>query len=135
MLQSQMPALGTLRNDMGAYGGPCACRWNNPGIEGRQTLDYRVESLIAPESIELNQNYPNPFNPSTTVSFFLEKESQVTLRVFNVLGEEVATILSDRVESGNHQITWNAGNLAGGVYLLRLETPHAVKTKKMILMK
>jgi flagellar hook assembly protein FlgD len=120
---------------MGAYGGPRACSWNNPGIEVNQTLDYQVESLVAPESIELNQNYPNPFNPSTTVSFFIEKESQVTLSVYNVLGEEVATILSDRVEPGSHQITWDAGNLAGGIYLMRLETPQAIKTKKMILMK
>jgi hypothetical protein len=88
-----------------------------------------------PSEFYLSQNYPNPFNPSTTIEFDLPKTRKVTLKVFNILGEEVATLVSDRLSTGSYSYDWDASNLASGVYLYRLETGEYVETKKMILMK
>jgi hypothetical protein len=83
----------------------------------------------------LYQNYPNPFNPTTTIEFDLPKTSEVTLKVFNILGEEVATLLSASLLSGSHSVEWDASNLASGVYLYRLQAGDFIDTRKMVLMK
>jgi hypothetical protein len=83
----------------------------------------------------LSQNYPNPFNPSTNIEFDLPKTSKVTLKVFNILGEEVATLLSASLLSGSHSVEWDASNLASGVYLYRLQAGDYVETRKMVLMR
>jgi len=85
--------------------------------------------------LNLSTNYPNPFNPTTTIQFDLPRTSEVTLKVFNILGEEVATLVSDRLSAGSYSYEWNASNIASGVYLCRLETKGYVETKKMILMR
>ena len=87
------------------------------------------------DRFDLHQNYPNPFNPTTTIEFDLPKTSNVTLKIFNILGEEVTTLVSDRLSAGSYSYEWDANNLASGVYLYRLETQGFVETKKMILMK
>ncbi|UCG55151.1 MAG: T9SS type A sorting domain-containing protein, partial [Dehalococcoidia bacterium] len=86
--------------------------------------------------------YPNPFNPSTTIEFDLPKTSQVTLKIYNILGEEVATLVSDRLTAGSYSYEWNASNLSSGVYLYRLsvgsltgEAGDFVETRKMVLMR
>jgi predicted outer membrane repeat protein len=129
------PAWGTIRNDMGAYGGPCACRWNFYRPIEEKVMTQGRNELDIPRSLTLFQNYPNPFNPSTTISFSIDKSEFVTLRIYNMLGEEVETVISRQLAAGHHQIQWNAENLAGGMYLIRLETPQAVKIKKMVLLK
>jgi hypothetical protein len=96
-------------------------------------LEYFEKGL--PSKFIFYQNYPNPFNPITTIEFDLPKTSEVTLKVFNILGEEVATIVSDRLSAGSYSYEWNAGNLASGVYLYRLQSGDYVETRKMILMK
>ncbi|MBS4027005.1 MAG: T9SS type A sorting domain-containing protein [Ignavibacteriales bacterium] len=69
----------------------------------------------------LSQNYPNPFNPKTTVSFFLPHNSTVTLKIYNILGQEVKTLLNnEKLELGNHVVDWNASNVSSGVYFYRL---------------
>jgi hypothetical protein len=83
----------------------------------------------------LSQNYPNPFNPVTTIEFDLPKTSEVSLKVFNILGEEVTTLVSDKLYAGSYTYKWDASNLASGVYLYRLEAEDFVETMKMILMK
>jgi hypothetical protein len=83
----------------------------------------------------LNQNYPNPFNPITTIGFDLTKTSNVTLKIFNIIGEEVAILVSDKLTAGSYNYDWNAGNLASGVYLYRLQAGDYVETRKMILMR
>ena len=88
-----------------------------------------------PERVYIYQNYPNPFNPITTIKFDLPKTSEVMLKVFNILGEEVTTLVSDRLSAGSYSYEWNASNIASGVYLCRLETKGYVETKKMILMR
>jgi hypothetical protein len=88
-----------------------------------------------PSSSHLEQNYPNPFNPSTTISYDLPTRSHVTLRIFNVLGQEVATLVDDEVGAGRHQVRWNAGRLASGVYLYRIQSGTFVQTKKTVLVR
>jgi hypothetical protein len=94
-------------------------------------------------SWKLEQNYPNPFNPTTTIEFSLPKKSNVTLEIFNVLGERVTTLLSASLLSGSYQYQWDASGQPGGIYFYRLvtksplsgESGEFVEVKKMILMK
>jgi hypothetical protein len=83
----------------------------------------------------LLQNYPNPFNPITNIEFSIPKSKFVTLKVYNILGEEVATLVSEKLNAGKYKYDWNAGSLASGVYLYRLQTGEYIETKKMILMR
>lgn len=79
-----------------------------------------VENTI-PEQYALNQNYPNPFNPSTVISFSLRIESKVSLKVYNILGQEIAHLINGSLAAGNQEVTFNASRLASGVYIYRLE--------------
>ncbi len=88
-----------------------------------------------PDHFTLYQNYPNPFNPITTIEFDLPKTSEVCLKVLNILGEEVTTLLSASLLSGSYKYEWDASNLASGVYLYRLQAGDYVQTRKMVLMK
>jgi hypothetical protein len=81
------------------------------------------------------QNYPNPFNPTTTISFGIAVQSAVSLKVFDVLGREVATILSQELLAGNYDRQWNAENFPGGIYFCRLQTGNSIKTRKLLLLK
>ncbi|MBN2602875.1 MAG: choice-of-anchor J domain-containing protein [Candidatus Thermoplasmatota archaeon] len=85
------------------------------------------------EIFVLYQNYPNPFNPFTTIEFSLPKTSRVILKVYNVLGEEISTLVSDRLEAGSYSYQWDASNLASGVYLCRLQACNFTEIRKMIL--
>lgn len=89
-----------------------------------------------PASFYVNQNYPNPFNPSTTISFGLPSQSNVDLRIFNILGQQVAVLINNESRSaGRYNIQFNASNFASGTYIYRLTSGSNVVTKKMILMK
>jgi hypothetical protein len=97
-------------------------------------LNIAPGQIAIPAKFILAQNYPNPFNPSTTIEFDLPKSSEVTLKVFNILGEEVATLVSDRLSAGSYSYEWNASHLASGVYLYRLKAGDYIETRKMVLM-
>jgi len=88
-----------------------------------------------PEAFSLAQNYPNPFNPSTVISYQLASAGRVDLRVFDVLGREVAVLVSGAQSSGTHSVNFNGSALASGVYLYRLSIGSTTITKKMLLMK
>jgi hypothetical protein len=88
-----------------------------------------------PVFYDLKQNYPNPFNPTTSIEFDLPKTAEVTLKIYNVLGEEVITLLSGSVSAGSYQYEWDASGSASGVYLYKLQAADYVKTLKMVLMK
>ena len=92
-----------------------------------------VEAL--PTEYRLEQNYPNPFNPSTAIRFALPADGNVTLKVYNAIGQEVATLLDAYTAAGRHEIRWDAKSLPSGVYLYRLAAGTVVETKKMTLMK
>ena len=87
------------------------------------------------EDFALKQNYPNPFNPSTTVEYNIREAELVTLKVFDVLGEEVVTLVNEEKSAGTHNVTFNAGNLPSGLYFYTIKTGKFVSTKKMILLK
>jgi L-ascorbate metabolism protein UlaG (beta-lactamase superfamily) len=93
------------------------------------------KNLSTSQSITLHQNYPNPFNPSTTIEFSLPHTEFVTLEIYNVLGKEVATLVSEKVPAGGHKYNWNASGLASGIYLYQLKTQSFIETKKLVLLK
>lgn len=83
----------------------------------------------------LEQNYPNPFNPSTTISFTLSETGNATLKVFNMLGQEVATLANERLNAGNYTFNFDASALASGMYIYRLQAQNQTVTKRMMLIK
>jgi hypothetical protein len=90
---------------------------------------------LTAQGYRLGQNYPNPFNPSTTIRFTVLQTGRVTLTVYNAIGAEVATLLSQEVAGGSHEIIWNAGDLPSGTYFYRLQAGGFVETKRLILLK
>jgi hypothetical protein len=88
-----------------------------------------------PVEFILEQNYPNPFNPSTTIEFTLPKSDFVTLKVYNLLGEEITTLVSEKLSAGMHQFEWDARELARGLHLYRIEAGEFVQCKKLVLMR
>ncbi|MBN2365376.1 MAG: T9SS type A sorting domain-containing protein [Calditrichaeota bacterium] len=99
------------------------------------TTAIASEVKAIPANLTLYQNYPNPFNPRTTIEFELPMNTEVTLKIYNILGEEVATLLSDFLLSGSYEFQWDAGKYASGVYYYRLQAGDYVETKKMVLMR
>ena len=83
----------------------------------------------------LYQNYPNPFNPTTTIEFSISKTIFVTLKIYDILGEEVATLVSDRLNTGSYSYEWDARDLASGIYLYRLQAGEYVVSRKMALLR
>ena len=120
-----------------------------PIIQKAKTATSRYQIIIKPSAslvsnevttglpteVSLDQNYPNPFNPSTVIRFKLPENSKVQLQVFDVLGRQVAELVNRRVEAGFHQITFDARNLASGMYIYRLQVGNSVITKKLTLIK
>ena len=88
-----------------------------------------------PREMALYQNYPNPFNPSTDIKFALPEQSDVTIEVFNILGQKTATVAQGLFPAGYHSVTWNASNNASGVYYYRLTAGDKTMVKKMMLLK
>jgi hypothetical protein len=103
------------------------------------SVPFRVINSVAPTTLpttfQLHQNYPNPFNPSTTISYDLPTRSHVTLRIFNVLGQEVATLVDGEVQAGRHEVGWNAARMTSGVYWYQLKANRFIETKKLILLR
>ncbi len=104
---------------------------------GRLKFTTSVESREQniPESFFVEQNYPNPFNPSTTISFGLPSASHVSVKVFNMLGQEVATLFEGRKDAGVHNLHLDATDLSAGVYLYRIQAEDVVSVKRMVLAK
>ena len=109
----------------------------DPGnwILKNNTTVTEVEDFTLPLEFSLEQNYPNPFNPSTTIEYSIPESGNVTLKVFDVLGNEVATLINGQNEAGKHKIDFNASTLKSGVYFYRIESGSFVETKKLILLK
>jgi len=103
--------------------------WNNPvGVEDKETLEI-------PSAFSLSQNYPNPFNPSTTIRYSIPQSSNVVIKVFDVLGNEIETLVNEEKSTGTYELTLYAWSLPSGVYFYRLQTGSFVEIKKMLLLK
>jgi hypothetical protein len=96
-----------------------------------------VEPIVAtlPATTELTQNYPNPFNPSTTIRFSVAQPAPTTLRIYDLLGREVAQLVNERKEPGNYEVRFDASGLASGMYISQFTSGTVTQTKKMILMR
>jgi hypothetical protein len=103
---------------------------NTPGITDVDDSNYEQ-----PHDFMLNQNYPNPFNPSTTISFSIPVEGNVSLKIFNVIGQQVDELVNDNLSAGNYSFIWNAKDQASGIYFYNLTTDSFSETKKMILLR
>lgn len=103
-------------------------------ILGDLSVSTENESVL-PQKYTLSQNYPNPFNPSTQIQYALPEATQVTLEVFNSLGQKVMELVNGQKSAGNHTATFDASGLSSGVYLYKLMTPSFTQTKKMLLIK
>jgi hypothetical protein len=128
------PARGTVQNDMGAYGGPGVADWYE--LLEKVSYDNEEFTLSTPVNKEIKiDNYPNPFNPQTTIQIVLPTDGFVSLKIYNVLGQEVATLVSDNLSAGSYKYVWNANNFASGIYIYRLESDGIFMDKKMILLR
>ena len=96
-------------------------------------IDDDLPALV--NNYELRQNHPNPFNPVTTIEYSLPRSGEVSLIIFNLLGEEVARLVDGFQPAGEHNTAWNASNVSSGIYFYRLGVGNFVETKKMILLK
>jgi hypothetical protein len=93
------------------------------------------DSRNLPTEFKLNQNRPNPFNPTTEIDFALPEGTQVRLEIFNAVGQIVASLVDEHLPAGHYTVTWNAADVASGVYLYRLDAGTFVETKRMVLLK
>lgn len=116
--------------------------WGNPSlwlwtwIGNKMFVDPNgVEDAYVVDNYNLAQNYPNPFNPSTKINYSLQNPELVTLRIFDVLGREVATLVNQYQTAGNHTVSFNASSLASGMYFYKLEAGSFQSIKKMMLLK
>ena len=101
---------------------------------GNLLVDVEDE-IITPIEFELSQNYPNPFNPSTKIKYQIPETEKVTLKVFDILGKEVATLVDREMRAGKYEVDLNGNSLTSGIYFYQLRTGNFVETKKMILLK
>lgn len=111
-----------------------AARYYEAG--GRDSILVGIEQINEiPSGFELKQNYPNPFNPLTTIEFSIPTTNYVTLKIYNLLGQEVASLVDEELRAGSYRISFDATNLASGVYFYKLNTQTYSSTKKLMLLK
>ena len=107
--------------------------WSNTWIGDQSTVD--IDKEVIANQFALFPNYPNPFNPVTTIGFSLPNAQQVSLSVYNLIGQEVVSLVNKELPAGYHTINWYAGSMASGVYLSRLTSGGKTITQKMLLLK
>jgi hypothetical protein len=104
-------------------------------IGGGATSADRPADALVPSESKLLQNYPNPFNPSTVIAYTISRSDHVSLRVYDLLGREVANLVDEVQSPGDHAVRFEAANLASGVYLYRLESGKTSFTRRLILLR
>ncbi|MBW7888725.1 MAG: T9SS type A sorting domain-containing protein [Bacteroidetes bacterium] len=105
---------------------------NDPGIIESVK---RLKTSTVPEKFTLEQNYPNPFNPATTIRYSVPSMQKIELKVYDLLGREVQTLVNELQSQGNYEVRFDASTLASGIYIYRLQSGSFVTTKKMMLIK
>ena len=130
------PLTGPIRalavSDTNLFAGIQSGVWRRPLSEMITSVDIEPTQ---PTEFKLNQNYPNPFNPNTTFKYSIPNESEVIIKVFDILGNEIETIVNEEKPVGNYEITWYAEELPSGIYFYQLRAGDFVETKKMVLLK
>lgn len=121
-------------SSIGSYG-KIYYRLKQIDYDGSFAFSSEVLVQMAPAEYKLSQNYPNPFNPVTRISFQLPYDSHVTLKIYDIVGSEVATLVNEIKVAGNYNFDFNASSLASGVYFYKLQAGDFVSNKKMILLK
>ena len=106
--------------------------WAAYGCDGPVGVE---EDEVVPETYSLSQNYPNPFNPSTTIKYSIPNASFVKIKVFNTIGQEMATLINEEQSAGIYEVKFDASKLTSGIYFYRIEAGNFIETKKMILIK
>jgi hypothetical protein len=104
-----------------------------PIVENQEETNDNIS--LSPDKFSLNQNHPNPFNPTTSISFNLPAAGQVSLKVFDISGKEVAGLVDNYLEAGRHSINFDASSLSSGVYYYKLASGNNVSMRKMLLIK
>lgn len=94
-----------------------------------------IFSYTGPKEFKLEQNFPNPFNPTTKIQYQLPANARVTLKVYDILGSEVATLVNEEQEAGYKEVQFTGSNIASGMYVYRLQAGEYISTKKMMLLK
>jgi hypothetical protein len=123
----------TADNNGYVYAGTDNGVWKRPLSE--IVTSIKEISAAFPTEFLLSQNYPNPFNPTTTFRYSIPNESKVIIKVYDIIGREVVTLVNEEKSTGNYELTWNAANLPSGIYFYQLRAGDYIKTKKMILLK
>jgi hypothetical protein len=124
------PLIGTMSGTSNRH---FAGFWYAQGYQLTSVEEKPAEEL--PVEYQLQQNYPNPFNPSTTIRFSLPQRSHVTLKVFDVLGKEVATLVDAEMEAGEHSIPFTAEGIHGGVYIVQMSADKVIQRVSIVLVK
>ena len=104
-------------------------------FDGSFSYSKIVEVSTAPLTFSLSQNYPNPFNPVTQIKYSVPEDTYISLKVFNMLGQEVATLFEGLQKTGNYTASFNGSGLASGLYIYQLKANDFVATKKLLLLK
>ena len=120
----------------------------NATVNKKDTIDFMITdgmgimmtktfifSYTGPKEFKLEQNFPNPFNPTTKIQYQLPQDSRVTLKIYDILGSEVATLVNEEQEAGYKEVQFTGSNIASGMYVYRLQAGDYVSTKKMMLLK
>ncbi len=121
--------------DKNIIGGKNIYRLKQIDNDGKVSHSKEVEINFLPTIVQINQNFPNPFNPSTTINYQLPTNGFVTLKVYNILGEEVATLVNEEKEAGMYQVKFDGSKLSSGMYFYKLTAGKITEIKKMILLK
>jgi hypothetical protein len=114
---------------MGAHGGPGACGWVEP------ITSIEDEKIGNVSQYFLDQNYPNPFNPSTKIKFLLPEMGFITIRVYDVLGNEIAILINEEKPAGSYEVVFDGRELTSGIYFYKIIAGSFTETKKMILLR
>jgi hypothetical protein len=105
-------------------------------IMGKTSInEVSYKGSLAIESYELAQNYPNPFNPSTIINYQIPENGMVTLKIYDILGKEVKTLVNEQKTAGRYEVNFNASDLASGVYIYKLQVNDFVSSRKMLMIK
>ena len=99
------------------------------------TISIRKIEQIIPNNFSLEQNYPNPFNSSTKIKFSILNPNFTTIKIFDILGKEITTLVNEYLSNGNYETFWNAHNISSGIYIYKITSGEFVSSKKMLIIR